>query len=64
MAKPCKKCKGRGTWQEQEEGPSGLTTVTQKVCNDCRGTGKVIDLEDDEEGDYDIGGDSFMEDDE
>lgn len=68
MAKRCKTCNGRGRWQETEhyqtESNGEIIENTQQVwheCNDCHGTGVEQDPEAGD--DYDIGGDSFTDDD-
>lgn len=57
MAKACKTCGGRGSWQETEYDKSAdTTTYVWKTCGDCRGTG--VDQDPEESESFDIGGGS------
>lgn len=61
MNKPCATCKGKGRWQVKETYSDGDEVLVWYDCNDCQGTG--ID-QDPEEGDpFDIGGSSYVGDD-
>lgn len=61
MSKACKTCKGRGRWQERDALSLFDDTVYWNECNDCNGTGVEQDPEAGD--DYDIGGDSYAEED-
>lgn len=59
--KLCKFCTGRGTYQVKETYSDGVTALIWYECNHCHGTG--VD-QDPEAGDnFDIGGDSYDDDD-
>lgn len=60
MSKACPTCGGRGRWQERDVDTSGEALIWHE-CNDCNGTGL---RQDGEAGDdFDIGGDSYADDD-
>lgn len=65
MSQICKTCNGRGHWQEtidQTDGGSNpQMTMIWRECNDCKGTGVEQDPEAGD--DYDIGGDSYADED-
>ena len=65
MAKKCKDCGGRGRWQVQETNSDGDTALIWYDCGTCKATGVVPDDDDDHapENVYDIGGDSFNDED-
>lgn len=59
--KKCKYCKGRGIYIVRETYGDGDQIDTAKECNHCHGTGR--DQDPDEGPDFDIGGDSYDDDD-
>lgn len=64
MSKACRTCKGRGRWIEVLVGQAHFGQITHvwHECNDCKGTGVE---QDPEAGDnFDIGGNSYADDDE
>lgn len=62
----CHSCKGRGRWQEVIESVPNkdgdrIAEIFYRWCNDCLGTG--IEQDPEAGDDYDIGGDSYADDD-
>lgn len=61
MAKACKHCKGRGTYQVRETYSDGDEALIWYECNYCHGTG--VDQDPEQGEPYDIGGDSYDDED-
>lgn len=59
--KKCDACKGRGRWSERTEDEDGSVHIESKYCFTCNGTGISQDVEDGQ--DWDIGGDSYADED-
>lgn len=59
MGKACKTCKGRGRWQERDPLSVFDEGLSWYECNDCKGSG--IEQDPEEGDDYDIGGDSYAD---
>ncbi len=58
----CKDCKGRGRWAEIEESIStGESHRQWRYCQTCNGSG--IEQDPESGDDYDIGGDSYADED-
>lgn len=57
----CKECQGKGKWQVRETYSDGDSMLTWYECGSCLGTGIEQDAEAGE--DFDIGGDSYANDD-
>lgn len=71
MTKLCRTCDGRGRWRESVSSTIAVLPddyiyeddfeIVWHECNDCKGTG--IDLDPETSNDYDIGGDSYVDED-
>lgn len=56
----CKDCKGRGRYTVKETYSDGDTALVPYECGTCEGTGMI---QDDSTTDFDIGGNTFNDDD-